>query len=74
MTTWVDVSQQTTTFTDAATLGNGYVVAGYVIDGYISGVEIWGDVSQVSGGWSAAGSVSGSWTVSGSASTTWTAA
>ena len=54
MTTWVDVSQQSTTFTDAATLGNGYVVSGYVIDGYISGIEVWNDVSQVSTTWTAA--------------------
>lgn len=50
MTTWADVVSATTTYTDVP-VDNGYVAAGYVVSGYISGADTWTVVASVSTGW-----------------------
>ena len=50
MTTWVDVSTTTTTYTDVP-VDNGYVVTAYVVGGYISAADAWTVVASVSTSW-----------------------
>lgn len=50
MTTWADVVADTTTYTDVP-VDNGYVLAAYVVGGYISPADAWTVVASVSTSW-----------------------
>jgi hypothetical protein len=54
MTTWVEVADQSNTFTALADAENGYVMAGYVANDYITGILIWDVVSDASTVWAPA--------------------
>lgn len=73
MTTWTDVTPQTTSW-GVQQSADGYTVAGYVQAGYILGTNQWANASSVSSAWTNAASVSSAWTDAASVSTTWTAA
>lgn len=51
MTTWTAASPQSTSYEFPASVPDGYVVVGYVEDGYIEPYGIWSNVSQASTTW-----------------------
>lgn len=51
MTTWTEVSAESQEFETPADAENGYVVAGYVRNGYIREAGIWSGVGDTSTDW-----------------------
>jgi hypothetical protein len=51
MTTWTEVSDQTTSYTEPSDEENNYVVSGYMVNGYLDGARVWGAVDNASTDW-----------------------
>lgn len=54
MTTWTTVTPNTSTYNGIASISDGYVVLGYVIDFYIDATADWSTVTPVTTTWAAA--------------------
>jgi len=54
MTTWTTATSASTTYSSPSDEENNYVVAGYVVNDYISGAQIWNAAGNATTTWAAA--------------------